>query len=287
MPFYIFAWVASFSSAFTILITKFTTKHSIRNPWFFNFLWSVVIVLFTIPPAMYYHAGMPKDWTSLIIAAFFATLWYVFYIISMYKLDVTTLSPLFNFRTVFAVLMGVGFLGEHLSLQQYFLCGVIVIAGIFATIDEKFSLRSFFRSSILFGLLAMLFLALNNGFIKLALIHNDLWTANFWMAIISLLMLFPTIPLFFKDIKKINGIQILPVAGMGILQTITNFAANIAYSANVSVTSLIMAAPLSMVMVWMLSIYAPKLLEKHTHKVYAIRLSAAIVMIVCALQVSR
>ena len=287
MPFYVFAWIGSFSSAFTVMVTKFTSKHAIANPWLFNFLWSFVILLFTIPPAIYYHAGWPHDWWPIVVAALFATLWYVFYILSMYKLDVSTISPLFNFRTVFAVLMGVLFLGEKFTTTQYLLCGLIVVAGVFATIDENFSLRSFFKAAILVGLSAMLFLALNNGFIKLALVKNDLWTANLWMAIVAFIMLFPTIPLFYKDIRKLEVVNVLPVAAMGVFQTVTNFAANIAYAANLGITSMIMAAPLSMVMVWILAFYAPNLLERHTHKVYAIRFVAAIVMIGSALQLSR
>jgi len=286
MPFYIFAWLASFSSALIILITKLTSKYSIKNPWFFNFLWSVIIFLFTLPAALAYHAGMPSDWGSIVVAAFFADMWYIFYILAIYRLEVSTLSPLFNFRTLFAVVLGVVLVHEHLTPSQFVYFILIIGAGIFATIDEKFTIKSFFVPPVVIALLAMLFLALNNVFIKIVLERNSLWTANLWMSIISVALLLPTIPLFIREVNKISILQVLPVTAMGIFQTITNFAANIAYGVNVGITSLIMAAPISLVIIYILAIFAPNLLEKHTHKVYAIRFAAAFVMIYSALKLS-
>jgi drug/metabolite transporter (DMT)-like permease len=286
MSFYAFAWIACLASASTIIITKLTSKYSIKNPWFFNFLWAFVILLFTVPLALFNHAGIPKDWPPIIIAGIFAALWNVFYIQSMYKIDVSTLSPLFNFRLVFALVLGSIFFQEHLTTYQFILFLVIFVGGIFASFDERLKLTSFFKPTIGIGLLAMLFLAINNASIKVALVKNDLWTANLWMGVITLLVLTPTIYLFQKEASKLKIGQFLPVLGMGVLQTVTNIAANIAYSKNLTITSLIMAVPLSMIMAFLFSVFAPTILEKHSPKIYAIRFTAAIVMIFAALQLS-
>ena len=74
---------------------------------------------------------------------------------------------------------------------------------------------------------------------------------------------------------------------MGIFQTITNFALAVALGVNVGITSLIMSIPFSMIFAFLFSVFAPKLLEKHTKQVYAIRFTAAIVMIIAALQLSK
>ena len=229
---------------------------------------------------------MPQDWMPIVIAAVFSSLWYVLYIFSMYKIDVSTLSPLFNFRTVFAVLLGTLFLREQLVPFQLLLFGIITIAGMFATIDEKLNIRSFFKPSIAIGLLAMLFLALNNAAIKMALVNNDLWTATLWMGIINFAILIPTIPLFYKDLFKIKFNHIIPIGLMGIFQTVTNYSANTAYGVNISITSLIMAVPVSMILVFLLAIFKPNLLEKHSVKVYAIRFISAIIMIISALKLT-
>jgi len=286
IPYYIFAWIASTSAALTILTSKFTSKYAIKNPWLFNFLWMFVVLLFTIPSSLANHAGLPHAWGFIFLASLFAVLWNIFFILSLYRLDVSTLSPLFNFRSVFAVILGVILFNEHLSSQQFVFFIAIFIAGIFATIDEKFDLRVFFRSSTLIGILAMLFLAINNVLIKFVMAQNDVWTGNLWMSIITFLMLIPTIPLFRKELTKIRFKQILPVGGMGILQTITNVTANIAYGVNVGITSLIMAVPVSFILVFFLSLFVPSLLEKHTIKVYVVRFSAALVMIYFAVRLT-
>jgi drug/metabolite transporter (DMT)-like permease len=286
MPYYIFAWLACFTSACTVIITKLTSKHSIANPWLFNFLWSSVILLLTLPVALISGAGMPKDLPPIILGGIFAALWNIFYIQSMYKIDVTTLSPLFNFRLIFALLLGSIFFQEQLTTSQFQLFGLILLGGIFASSDEKLKLSGFFKPNIGIGLLAMLFLAVNNAFIKLALVNNDLWTANLWMAVVTLVTLIPTINFFKKDASKITKKQLFPVFLMGLLQLVTNAAANFAYSKNLTINSLIMAVPLSMVIAFLFSIFAPKLLEKHTLKIYLIRFSSAIIMIWAALQLS-
>lgn len=287
MPYYVFAWIASFSAGIYVALSKITSKYAISNPWYFNFLFSFVVLLYIIPVALLNHAGMPNDWIPILISAIFAALFNIFLILSIYALDITILSPLFNFRTVFAVLLGFFFLREQLSNHQWLIIGIIVVMGIFSTFDEKFSIRSFFKPSIAIGLATMLFLALNNAFIKQALVHNDLWTANLWIFIITFALTLFSFPLFQKDLKRIKKTQILPIIAMGFFSMVTNLASSAAYKINVGITSVIMSIPFSMIIVFLLSLVMPKFLEKHSLKVYVIRFTAAAVMIYGALQLSR
>ncbi len=66
MPFYIYASIGAIFGGFFVITAKLTSKHSIANPWLFNFLLTVVTLLFTIPPAIYYHAVLPNNWTMLL-----------------------------------------------------------------------------------------------------------------------------------------------------------------------------------------------------------------------------
>lgn len=279
MPYYVFAWIASFSAGIYVVIMKLTSKYSIKNPWFFNFLWAIAVVLFTGIPALLKGAGLPQDWLPVILASLFSALFHLFFILSVSLLDVSTLSPLFNFRSVFAVLLGVLFLGEYFSTLQWLIIGAIVIAGVLATIDENFSLKSFFKPAIAVGLMTMLFLAVSNAFTKQAMINNELWTTNFWIALLKLVVIIPTIPLFYKDFSKIKINQIVSIGSLAVFSTIANVTSSIGYRTNVGVSSLIMAVPFSMIMVFILSFFAPRLLEKHSLKVYALRFIAAIIMI--------
>lgn len=287
MPYYYYAWIASVTSGIYVVITKLTSKYTIDNHWYFNFLWTLISLLFTIPFALINHAGLPHEWKFLIFASIFSVLSRLFFIISVSALDVSSLAPIFNFRTVFTVIIGSIFLSEFLSLYQWFIVAIMISMGALTTISEKFHLRSFLKPAIIIAILMTFFIAVNSAFIKLSMVKNDIWTINVWMLIIQLLMLLPTIPLFIGDLKKIKFNQILPVGAMGFLTMITNITSSVANGVNIGITSLIMAIPFSMLIAFVLSIFMPKLLEKHTLKVYAIRFTAAAIMIYGAFQLTR
>ncbi len=287
MSYIFFAWTAAITSGLIIIISKLTSKHSISNPWLFNFLWTLVGVILIVPIAIMNHASIPTYWVPILFSAMFGTLFYLFYVLSIYRLDVSTIAPLFNFRSIFAVLLGVFFFRETLSFYQVVLCAIVISAGIFATIDEKINIKSFFTPSIGIALAAMAFLALSNASTKWASSYNEVWTINLWVGIISLVFVSLTFPLFKKDLLKVKIHQVLPVGLMGILQTITNFALTSALAVNVGKTSVIMSIPFSMILAAMFSFFAPKLLEKHTTKIYAIRFTAAAIMIYGAFQLSQ
>lgn len=287
MPFYVYAWIGAIISGFFVITAKLTSKHSIKNPWLFNFLLAAVTLLFTIPPAVYYHATLPNGWLLVILTGIFATLNTVFYIFSNANLDVSVFMPLYNFRNIFTLLIGFLFFDERFPEFKLFYIGLIIIAGVFTSLDEKLSLKSFFKITIAIGLLTVLISAINSALTKGVLMNNDLWTTNLWIAIINFVLLLPTIPLFKNDIKKLDRAHITPVVLMGLFFTISIFAANKAYEGSYSITSLIMVMPFSMIFAFMFSIFAPKLLEKHTLKIYAIRFSSAAVMIWAAMQLTR
>ena len=287
MPFYIYAWISLFATAFTVVITKFTSKHSIKNPWLFNFVLTLITLLFTSPVALINHAGIPSDWPPVIAAGVFFGLFYLFYIFANYKLDASAITPLFNFKTIFTVLLGSLFLQEKLSSSQSLFFLLIVGAGMFSNIDEKMKLSSFFKPGIGIALLGMMSLALNSVFIKLAMVKNDLPTVTLWIMIVNMVVILPTFLFFKKDLKSLKASQIYPVLVLCIFQVIYNFTANIAYGVNIGITSIIISLPLSMVVIFVLSIFKPNLLEKHTLKVYAIRFASAAIMIWGALQLSR
>lgn len=286
MPFYIYAWIGAFVSGLFVITAKLTSKYSIANPWLFNFVLIIITLLLMVPVAVLNHAGMPTNWWLIIGTAIFSTLFNIFWILATYALDVSVLAPLFNFRGVFVVLLGATFLNEKFTPIQLFFILVILMAGVFSSMDEKFNLNSFFKKSVALAILASLFLAIYNIFLKPTIASNGLWTTNLWITVINVLLLIPTLPNFYRDVKKINITHLLPVALLGLFNVITEFAANSAYASNVVITSLIMNIPFSMIIAFVLSIYMPTLLEKHPIRIYAIRFSATAVMIYCAMQLS-
>lgn len=286
MSFVTFAWIASFLFGLVGIIGKLTGKHSIQNPWLFNFLWMLFSLLLTIPIALFNGAGIPANWGSIFLVALFSALFGLLYIISLSLLDVSVLVPLLNLRTAFISILGVLFLGEILKSDQYLMVILILIAGLFISVDEKFSFSSFFKKPIYIALLCTLSYTLMGISIKYAIAQNGYWQVTLWMAILSQIMLLATYPLFKKDIKKLSLKQLASVFAMSLALTLGILAENRAYAENVVVTSIITALPISMVLAFLFSIFAPRLLEKHTVKVYAIRFTAAAVMIIAALKLS-
>lgn len=279
----IFAWAASFLFGVEAVTGKLTSKHSIQNPWLFNFFWALFILLFTIPFAVWGGVGIPKQWGSIIIASVFYALTTTFYILALYKLDVSIIGSLYNFRTAITVILGVLFLGEVLIVQQYILIGIIFIFGLFITIDERFSIRSFFKWGTAIALLGVACSALMAIFIKRAVAEAGYWDTTLWMAVLGQIWLLPTIWFFKKDLIQSTTKQYLIVAVTAVAGVFGTLAMNKAYSMNVSISSAIISLPFSLIIAFLFSVFAPELLEKHTLKVYAVRFTSAAVMIVAAL----
>jgi drug/metabolite transporter (DMT)-like permease len=194
--------------------------------------------------------------------------------------------PLYNFRSIFAVIIGTIFFEEKFATNKLFFIGIIFVAGIFTSLDEKFSLKSFFKITIAIGIATVFFNTLNNAFTKTVMTTNTLWTTNLWIAVLEFIFLIPTIPLFKKEIKKVNFSHLFPVGLMGLFSTVSGFAANKAFQGNLGISSIIMNIPTSMIIAFLFSIFAPSLLEKHSLKIYAIRFIAVAIMIWAAMQLT-
>ncbi len=133
---------------------------------------------------------------------------------------------------------------------------------------------------------AMLFLALSNVFAKKTLVFNNVYTVALWTNLITQLAFITTVPMFVKSISNLKIKQFMPLVLLGLSAMIGTITVNLAYKENVSITSVILAVPTSMIIAVAASFFVPGLLEKHTAKIYAIRFTAAAVMIMAALRLS-
>ena len=155
MSYITLAWIATVIYGFETIIIKLSSKYAIKNPWLFNILWNALFALLMIPVYISQPVSIPHTWTSLLIASFLSAVCCVLFMIVTYRIDVSILSPLYNVRMGLTVLFAALMLGEHLTPYQVILVGVIVIMGFLVSIDEHFSLKSFFRRDIL---IAMVFI---------------------------------------------------------------------------------------------------------------------------------
>ena len=179
--------------------------------------------------------------------------------------------------------MGAIFLGEILTLKQYVLIAIIFIFGVLVSLDERFTVKSFFRKGVLIMMFCLVSIAVTGVFIKKSYPLNGYWNTSFWLALLAQLWLLFTVPLFKNDLRKITNKQYGFTSLAAIAGTAGTLAANAAYTANISISTAIIALPFSMLAAFGFSFLAPELLENHTPKVYVIRFIGAAVMIVAAL----
>lgn len=283
-----FAWIASLTYGFYSLTAKLIGHYRLPNVYqfsFFSLLFNAVVISSI---ALYNGAAIPQAWDFIIVAGITMALGSVLYLTALKNLDLSVIGPLFNIRTVITIILGMVFLGETFSPSQGWIAMIIIATGFFATMDEKFSLKSFFSPSVAIGLLFMLVLSVQTIFINRAVDQSEYWSAVMWMSLIaaatSLIVLFPK----FKESLKTTPLKsYLPVALLAILGGVGDLAAYKAFSENVGISSIIISLPLSMIMAFALSFWKPNLLEKHPLKVYLVRFTAAAIMIWGSLQLSK
>ncbi len=287
MSYVLYAWITQIFYALSGIIGKISSKHHIANPWLFNFIWMFLTFIFIVPFAVIAGFGWPKDWTSILILSLTNAASGILYVLSLYKTDLSVLAPFYSLRTPLVVLFGVLLFGETLAQYQILLMVIVFIAGIFVNIDERMSFQSLINKNTALLCVTIFVSALYNISIKYASLSNGYWEVVFWSNLFGVLFLFPTVPLFIKDVRTIKLSRYRGLIWSTVFTTVGLLASFRALGDNVSITIVIMSVPLSMLFAIALSYFFPKLLEKHTTKVYIIRLCTAAVMVASAILLSK
>lgn len=287
MDFIEFAWLACGTYAVASIVGKLATKHHIANPWLYNFVWFCLTAVLTVPLALYYHVGMPRDWNSILWLSLANAVSGTAFILAFYAIDISVLGPLFNLRTPILVLVGALIYKEVLTPLQWILMAILLIASIAVNAEERFKTRGLLGKRIALIIFTIGTSAWFNGLIKVTAMRNGYWETLLWPNIIGTMLIIPTIPLFYRDMRKLKLSRYWGLVLSSLLFTVGYFFEVKAVSRNVSLSMAIISLPLSMVIAIAFSVFAPKLLEKHTVKIYAIRLTAAAIMFAAAMGLSR
>ena len=203
MSFALIIWVSSFAFGLQTIIGKLTAKYSLSNPWQLNFFWTIFNLLLVLAFALFFGvAKIPTNFLPYIIAGLFLAIGNILLTYSIYKLDITIISPLFALRTAFTAVLGALFLQEHFSLFEYLLITLIFVSGMLIRVDEHFSLKKFKFNDLKYGIACMFFLALSGITIKMASTNGTYWNNMLWINTFTALLLTTTIPLFMKEIRK-------------------------------------------------------------------------------------
>lgn len=286
MPFYVYAWLTDIFYGIGTISGKLASARQMRNPWQMNFVWGGLMGVLVLPLAAYPGIHLPTNWGAMWLATIVSFISGTLYLLTLYKLDVSVMSPLYSLRSVFGLVLGVFLFHEAIVFQQYFFISLIIIAGFFVSLDEHFTVRSFFRKPIALALFAILTSAFYSASIKNVMQYDNVWDVTFWVNVLGVIPLLLTIPLFKKDIQK-TAIRDYQGAFISALFSVFGaITSNIAFGVNISISTAIIAVPMSMIFAFLFSFIKPSLLEKHTLKVYAIRFSAAAIMVIAALRLS-
>lgn len=282
----LFAWIAAIASGIAPLVIKASSKKLIKSPWLFNILWISFRMPLVIILAIFKDGGLPKNILPIIILALCYACYYMLFTYAQYKIDVTTMSPLFTFRSIFATILGVVFLAEKITLTSFILMLIIIAFSPFASYSEKLKLKAFLSKNVAVAILAMLLLALVGYFTKVSISINGYGTTLLWQDPLILIFLMPTILLTSKDDRQVPKDRLYPFIILGIAGFVYLAASSAAYAKNLTLSSIIISLPLSMVFAYLLSRKFKNFLEEHSKKVYLIRFSAAAVMVACAIWLS-
>lgn len=281
----LFAWIASFSYGIYAITAKLIGKYQLKNSYQFSFFITLFSGIIMATISYFYGGRWPSNWTYILLAALFLAVGNALYLRALKVLDVSVFSPLFNIRVAITVILGAVLLGENFSTNTLSLIITIFIAGFFATMDESFSIRSFFTKNIGIGILFMLVLSIQSILVNRAVDQTEYWTATLWMSLSAILASFLILyPKFKSDLSRTKSKEYIGVGLLAVIGSIGDLAAYKAFAGNVSLSSVIISLPLSMVLAFILSIWKPALLEKHSYKVYLVRFAAAAIMIWAALQ---
>ena len=287
MSYILYAWLTSFTYGLGSVVGKIATKHQITNPWQYNFVWAVLTVVSIVPFAIFGGVELPQDWGSMLWLSLANAISGLLFILAFFAVDLSVLSPLAMLRTPLLALIGALFFGEKLTMVQWVLIGIVFAAGILVNLDEKFSIKSVLNKNILLAFAWILSSVWFNSMIKYASKTNGFWEVSLWPAVFAIVLFLPTLPLFYKDLIRTKPVQNIGIATTTILYAVGLLLSIKAFGENIGISIAIISLPLAMLMTMVIAMFAPHLLEKHTRKVYAIRLIAASVMFAAALGLSR
>jgi|SRR5579871_2843997 len=281
-----YAWLASIASGVTPIVIKASSKNLIKDPWLFNLLWVGFGIPLVVVWAIIKGGGMPHNWMPIFLLSLSSACFYLFYTVSLYKLDVTTVSPLFSLRTVFAVLLGLLLLHEHISSVAVALIIVIIAANTLTAYDENLKFKAFLQKPILLAVIGMAALALMGFFTNKSVKQNGYASTILWQDTLTFILLLPTILLAkekgsFYKLSKLKPFILLGLTGF--IYTVTSV---LAFAHNLALSSVIVSLPLSMVFAFVLSRLNSNFLETHSLKVYAVRFLGAIITVGCAIRLS-
>lgn len=280
------AWLASISSGIEPVILKASSKNLIKSPWLFNVFWIGAALPLIIPFALLRGGGLPVSWGPFLLLGISHALFLTLYTSALYKIDASTMAPLFSLRTIFALLLSVWVLHEQFTVLKLVLIGIILLASPLASYDEHLRFKAFNNRYTFLAVFSMAALALAGYFTNQAYQQNGAATTILWQDACTLLFLLPTLAFVKWNNEKWSVRKFMPFAFLALMGFTYTATTTVAYGRAYGIATVIVSLPLSMIFVYFAAKKWPDMLEKHPGKVYAMRFSGAAIMVGCAIALS-
>jgi len=290
VPVYIFfSLLAALGFALNGLIQKFTSKHRISDPWTLLFYSYVTYVPFLLFYPIIFNIRFPSsELIFIFLYALMFTLGNIFFMNAIYKIDASTFAPFFQLQSAFVAVLAFVFLGERFPAQNYLLIFLMIVGSILVTIDEKMSIKTYFKIGIALIVLQQIFHAASNIFAGFALRSMDSFTFIFWGDLLGSIMVVLIALLLGKIRLRVSFSQIKPLIFSGFFSLIGATALFIAFKTNVTISSAIslLTSPIVLITTIVSSKFKPELLEHHPKNVYLIRGSGVLLILIATIKLS-
>lgn len=284
-----YAFLAASCFAFSQIVNKLLSKHSIDNADSLMAYFMMALFFFGLFLTPFVSLDIPSAKVLGIIAIQvigFLGGYYLFYH-GVFQADVSTFSPIFQIQAGLIAILAFIFLGERFPIQNYFWILAMIVGAIFVSFNESMSPRKFLNRGVLLIMLMQVAHAISVLFVGYSLEYLPPLEVLFWFYLMIGLVIGP-----FILIKKPNlnypVKRVIPMYVGGFISGSGAVALLIAYTQNLTITSAI--ALMSSPMVFIFSLFAsrffPQLLEHHPTKVYIVRGVGLVVIMMGAYMVS-
>jgi len=289
MSYIVYAFIAAFCFAFSQIVNKLLSKHSIDNADSLMTYFMMASFFFGLFLTPFVSLDIPSPQVLgiiIIMVTTFLTGYYLFYH-GVFQADASTFSPLFQLQAGLIAILAYFFLGERFPLQNYFWVFIMILGAIFVSFNENMSPRKFLNRGVLLIILMQVIHSVSNLFVGYSLKYLPPLEVLFWFYLMIGLILGPFI-LIRKPNLNYPVKQVIPMYIGGFISGSGAVALLIAYTQNLTITSAIslMSSPIVFVFSLFASRFFPQLLEHHSAKVYAVRGIGLAVIVVGAYMVS-
>lgn len=227
------------------LVEKYSTGHHssgglILYSSLVGILVSILIGIFT--PNIFNIPFLDK--ALLLLAGFITIIWFILYLYTIEKEEISSIVPLFLTVPVFGYIVSYIFLGETLTTHEFIGSAIILLGALLISIDFVGEKRRLKLKPTLYILCASLMVAISGILFKFVTIGGDFWVSSFWeylgMGIIGLLI-FLFVPKIRKEFMYMNNKGGLKIFILNILSESTSTVASLLTN------SALLIAPVTMV----------------------------------------